>query len=268
MGLVTYFGSKARLASRIVELMPSHRVYLEPYAGSAAVLLAKPPAAHEVLNDTNLSIVTFFRMLRDAPAELERVCRLTPYARDEYLAADLWATDLTDLERARRFWVRSSQSVSGIVERRTTWSGSASSGASRARTTDRKLDQFAAVADRLRGCIIDHRDAIDAIRAHANRPDALVYADPPYPRAVRAGRGGYDMDADDADHHRALAVALHETPAMVVLSGYDSPLYAELYGDWHQVHVQTLERAGRQTIKGDRTEVLWTNYVPSTQLRM
>jgi DNA adenine methylase len=48
---LTYYGGKQRLAAQIVALMPPHRVYLEPFAGGAAVLFAKPRAPRETLND-------------------------------------------------------------------------------------------------------------------------------------------------------------------------------------------------------------------------
>lgn len=33
---LTFYGGKQQLASRIVALMPAHRVYLEPFCGGAA----------------------------------------------------------------------------------------------------------------------------------------------------------------------------------------------------------------------------------------
>lgn len=38
----SYFGGKIGMAQRIVDVMPPHRVYLEPFFGSGAVLFAKP----------------------------------------------------------------------------------------------------------------------------------------------------------------------------------------------------------------------------------
>lgn len=84
----TYYGGKIGLAERIVDLMPRHRVYVEPFAGSLAVLFAKPPCVHEIVNDLDGAIVNFWRVLRDKREQLEHACALTPYARAEWLSCD------------------------------------------------------------------------------------------------------------------------------------------------------------------------------------
>lgn len=260
-----YFGSKTSIAGQIVALMPAHRVYLEPYTGSAAVFLAKPPCEHEYLNDANAAVVAFFRTLRDQRAELVEACRLTPYARDEYLAADLEEQGLEPLELARRWWIRSSASFSGIVNAgQVNFSaGSPATQASRARTVRRRLERIHQVADRLSGAVIDNRDALEAIALFGNRTDAVIYVDPPYFDETRAGPGGYLVDAPDEAHHRALAAALHASPAAVILSGYDSPLYLELFADWHRIDLVVDSAAGGTTgTDRARTETLWLNYTP------
>ena len=80
---VKWFGGKAQLATRIVALLPEHHTYVEPFGGSAAVLLAKQPSPVEVLNDMDGDLVNFWFVLRDYPAELERRLALTPYSRAE-----------------------------------------------------------------------------------------------------------------------------------------------------------------------------------------
>jgi DNA adenine methylase len=88
---VAYFGGKGRLAPWIASLLPAHRVYVEPFCGSAAVLFAKAPSTHEVINDRYGDLVCFLRILRERPDEMELACRLTPYARDEYVVGQVLA---------------------------------------------------------------------------------------------------------------------------------------------------------------------------------
>jgi hypothetical protein len=112
---IAYFGSKVRIAPRIVEYLPPHRGYVEPYCGSLAVLFAKPPTVYECVNDLDGDLVLFWRMLRDRLPDLERVCRLTPHAREEYAQSWPITDDVDDLERARRVWVKLTQGRGGSL---------------------------------------------------------------------------------------------------------------------------------------------------------
>ena len=99
-----YPGAKCRLANWIVNNMPKHSVYLEPYAGSLSVLLNKPRCHIETVNDLHGEVVNFFRVLRDNPYELKQLLELTPYSREEYDLA--YQEEENEIERARRFCVR------------------------------------------------------------------------------------------------------------------------------------------------------------------
>ena len=81
---LTYYGGKQRLAGRIVALMRHHRVYLEPFAGGAAVLFRKPRAARETLDYLDSRVMRFWRALRDRPDELAAAIATTPHSRGEW----------------------------------------------------------------------------------------------------------------------------------------------------------------------------------------
>lgn len=101
----TYYGGKTRLAAKIASLLPTHEHYIEPFAGSLAVLLTKKPSRMGTVNDLDGLLMTFWQVLRDKPAELARVCALTPHSRAEYLDAhEASLDDLDDVERARLVW--------------------------------------------------------------------------------------------------------------------------------------------------------------------
>ncbi len=68
--------------------------------------------------------------------------------------------------------------------------------------------------------------------------------------------------------HQRLAAALHATPATVILSGYHSPLYDRLYGDWWRQEVPVLVHSSNATTaaRAERIEVLWSNRALDTGL--
>ncbi len=260
-----YYGGKIGMARRIVAMLPPHRTYIEPFFGSGAVLFAKPPASCEIVNDVDRNVVTFFRVLRERTDELIDVCALTPHARAEYEDA-LLDCELGDLERARRFWVRVNQSFAKTAGRQTGWSVTTARTQSVPGSILGRIARFADAAQRLMHCSIECCDAADLIDRLAAGTDTAIYADPPYLASTRRGRdrqrpADYLHDMGDEAGHRRLAEALHATPAAVLLSGYASPLYDDLYGDWERIEVPVLAHAANAVTatRGERTEVIWSN---------
>ncbi len=257
-----YHGGKFLLAPWIISHFPPHTSYVEPYAGAASVLLLKSPSKLETINDSNDLVVNFFDVLRTRKNDLLNAIRLTPYSRREFARAQEPCDD--PLERARRFYVWSWQGRgrAGVVEpggwrfmSRDTRGTTPSDDFSR-------CEHLELIADRLRRVQIECGEAIQVIRRF-DTPDTLFYVDPPYVGATRSARwsgSAYRCEMDD-DSHRELAQALRGVQGMVALSGYPSPLYEELYGDWVRV-----SRTARIDSGAQRIEALWLS--PSSQARL
>lgn len=256
-----YYGSKWRLARWIIGYMPAHTVYVEPYAGVLAVLLNKQRSIMEIVSDVSDEIVNYFQILRERPDELLHLLWLTPFAEQE-LAVSCEPTD-DPLERARRFYVRAYQSIEGPIcqgnhhfRRQSIFSrGKNGRGKMKpAAASFVELDHLYDIAARLRGVQIWDKPALEVLE-RCDAPDALFYVDPPYVTETRNGRyqNTYELEMDE-DDHRELAAALHATRGMVLLSGYDCPLYRELYADWPRMTTQA-----RTNGNGTREESLWLN---------
>ena len=117
--LLRYHGGKWRLAPWIISHLQPHRIYVEPFGGSASVLLRKPRSHSEIYNDLGGEVVNLFRVLRQ-PAqarELVRLVRLTPYSRTEF--DDSYITAADPIEQARRTLLRSHTgfSTTGVTGR-------------------------------------------------------------------------------------------------------------------------------------------------------
>jgi len=251
-----WFGGKWRLADWIISHFPRHTCYCEPYSGAASVLIRKDPAFVEVYNDLNGMVVNFYKVLREQPDALIRAIALTPYSRAEYLDAQEPCDD--PLENARRFavWCWQGRGRGGVVEVGG-WRFMRSD--TRGQTPCDDWDDMAHLYDiaaRFKGVQIENGDALDCIRRY-DAPKTLFYVDPPYVQSTRSGRWGtssYVHEMDD-NAHRELAGVLRNAQGMVIVSGYPSPLYDELYDGW--VKVQTYTRADSKAADQVRLEALW-----------
>ena len=257
---VPYFGAKTRVAARIVALMPPHQHYVEPFAGSLAVLLAKPRSSFETVNDLDGFLVTFWRVLRDQPDDLERVCALTPHSRAEYWADNPAEPGIGDLEVARRVFVRLTQgrgrSLHGSMYGWRHYGPSTSKGTT-SRFLERHIERLCPAAARLAGVQIENKPAFDLIDEYNQTDDQVIYADPPYPASCRtSGHPRYMVEADDDQFHRELAERLHAVAGTVLVSGYHSPLYDRLYEDWQAIDLPVQGNGHNGT---HRTETVWTN---------
>lgn len=265
---VPYFGSKGTLAPWIVSLLPAHEHYVEPFAGSLAVLLAKQPSRMETVNDLDRRLMTFWRVLRDQPDDLLRAVCLTPHSRAELDAANEPAD--TDLETARRVWVRLTQSRSATL-RKTGWRhyiDPAGCSTSMPGYLDGYRDRLAPAAERLMRVSLECRPALEIIAAYGSRPGVLLYVDPPYLGTARGwGNSQYQHEMQTGEQHRELAEALWECASTVVLSGYDSPLYEELYDGWHREQACASTGNGSEGTRA-RTEILWSNRPLSRQMTL
>jgi len=255
--VLRYHGGKFRLAPWILSLFPRHTVYVEPFGGGGSILFSKDPVPTEIYNDMDSRVVGLFRVLRNPSkaGELARRLELTPFAREEY---ETWcyAEPFDDIDAAHQLVVRSfmGQSSKGIWQRSGFDTRINPDGyCGRVSSLSSSPDACRAAAQRLARVVIEHNDAVDVIKRH-DRPDALIYCDPPYLTADGRGTRIYTHDFK-ADDHRKLATTLRSLEsAMVVLSGYPSGLYEELYPDWQRHQRRAMADGGRE-----RTEVLWLN---------
>lgn len=265
--VMRYHGGKWKLAPWIVSLFPPHQAYVEPYGGGASVLMRKPRTLGEIYNDLDGDVVNVFRVLRDPAqaAELRRLLALTPFSRVEFKRTYRKPRDL--VEAAAFVIARSFMGFGSAASTRMHITGFRTSSkrdqASRATPAVEWAgypDEVPLFCERLAGVTIENRDAIAVMSQH-DAPSTLFYVDPPYVQSTRSslrvknGNRGhyYRHDMTDAQH-RELADYLHGVRGMVVLSGYPSELYDELFGDWLQVDRPHMADGARP-----RLERVWMN---------
>ncbi|AXK43721.1 DNA adenine methylase [Erythrobacter aureus] len=258
-----YHGGKFMLASWIISNMPTHRTYVEPFAGACSVLLRKTRTYAEVANDLNLKIYDYFKVLRDPSsyAHLKRALQFTPFHEREFR---LSLEDCDDpIEQARRLCVRSflSHGSDGVTSSTVPGFRSSISRAGSTPATDwsNLPGHMDAIHERLQRVTWLTMDAMEVIEKYRTS-DTLLYVDPPYHPSTRHDKisvgdtyraYGHELDADG---HEKLLVALRETPAMVMLSGYRCEIYDDMLSDWVR-----LDTRAQSDGNAKKTESLWLN---------
>jgi DNA adenine methylase len=252
--VLNYPGSKWSMANWIIEHMPKHEVYLEPFFGSGAVFFNKPKKVVETINDIDDRLINLFTQIRNKPQELSFLTNYTLYSRKEYELSQDRSED--PLEDARRMLVRCWMAIGGKTNANVGWRRNVSENGpyNTYEWHDMKNRIFDA-ADRLKDAQIECKDAIQLIQEY-NRSNVLIYVDPPYVHSTRKSKH-YANEFSDSKHIELIkALKLHRGP--VLLSGYDSDIYKDHLPGWKK---QTFEVKTGFTGEKRKTavEVLWMN---------
>lgn len=257
-----WYGGKFSHLDWLLPLLPDAQHYCEPFGGSAAVLLNRKPTPVETYNDLDGEVVNFFSVLRQQKESLIEAIGLTPFSRQEFeIAISYPEQDLSNLERARRFFIRARQVRTGLAQKASSgrWAHcKLTSRAGMAGAVSRWLgsvEDLPEIVQRLLRVQMEHDSAIRVIQRYDSE-HTLFYCDPPYPHDSRGDSQAYAYEMTDVQH-RELADVLHNVTGKVAISGYRCSLMEELYGDWKSIVAPT--KACHST-KGLRTEVLWVNY--------
>lgn len=256
-----WYGGKYSHLDWLLPLLPITRQYCEPFGGSAAVLINKPPSLVETYNDIDGDVVNFFRVLRSDSHELQRQIALTPFSREEYFIALQDDASEPPIERARRFYIRARQTRTGLAQTASLgrWANCKNSSRSKmAGVVSRWLggiDALGEIAERLARVQIENRPALAVIDLYDD-PDTLLYCDPPYLHETRGDSAAYGFELG-TDDHLALARKLRDCRSKVALSGYRCDFMDREFADWRRV--DSAPRNCHST-KQPRIESLWMNY--------
>ena len=251
--IVRYHGGKWMLAPWIISHFPPHRVYVEPFGGGGSVLLRKERSYAEVYNDLDSEMVNLFTVAREHGDRLIELLELTPFSRHDFKQA--YESTEDPIEKAQRTIIKAFMGFGSNAIHRVTGfrANNNRAGTTPAHDWSNYPDCLRSIVARLKGVVIENKDAMDIIRQQDSL-ETLFYVDPPYVMGSRTDdKADYAFEMTDAQH-QDLADLLHSVTGMVVLSGYPSDLYLDLYPDWERVECTALADGASK-----RTEVLWLN---------
>lgn len=262
---LNYPGGKSRSVKYIVEHLPYRQKYVEPFGGSAAILLARHESPLEVYNDRYGGVVSFYRCMR-SKEKMEALCdrlKFTIHSREEWVWCAETNQDVSDdIERAARWYYLLQYSFGGLCRNfgRSTNIPSAIAGKIR-----NNIELFSDLHNRFKKVQVENQDWSDCMHDYDDH-ETVFYIDPPY---IDADAGIYEHKLSHGDHRRLL-VTIFELKGFVAVSGYTNPLYESCPWtaryEWDsyislQSHAYT-DSNFKKNLKGleerkDAKEVLW-----------
>jgi DNA adenine methylase len=264
-------GGKFYLARRIVELLPDHMYYVEPFAGGLSVLLNKPRCKDEYAYDTNQDLINAWDMIAHYPLIMQRnfqAIGLNEHGmRNAFDAtgpgdgALPWRQPgMREIEWAYHFIVRNRMSRGGFG-RDFAWQTTRKRGGLPAEVNSWRnfVEGIPALSARVHRVLFFALDGINAIQ-YFNDQNTLLYVDPPYLPATRTARKAYGDHELSVERHVELLAVLKQTRARVALSGYANDLYDQSLRGWKRIDFDMPNHSSQSATKSRRVESLYLNY--------
>jgi DNA adenine methylase len=186
----TIWGSpagKKRIAGRLAAMLPPHRTYVEPFAGSAAVLFAKEPSAVEAINDADPEIARAYQIVqRLRPRDIAALRKMDWVGAEKTYKALRETEPKTEVRWLHRFLYLSHFSYGKLRGK-----SFSPSGAGVAATTVDRIEKFAPRLAHVKVFGGDYKRVVGDF----DGKDTAHFLDPPY--------AGYNVDVgeDRFDEH-------------------------------------------------------------------
>lgn len=186
------YGGKRFLAHKIASYIPYHKLYVEPFAGGAAVLYAKNPSPKEVLNDRDPEIAFMHRFIKDhsmedrrALAKRDWTIRKETHERLKEMKPD------TDRDRFYKSFYLTRSSY-----------GKMRGGSFNHANAGVKIDFPANIERaqaRIKNIAVHNKDYQDILKEY-DGPETFFYMDPPYPGKFNL----FDFGFSDEEFRKAI----------------------------------------------------------------
>lgn len=251
------------MLSKLLKLVPIHRVYVEVFGGSGKLLLNKEPSMIEVYNDYSKQIANLFYVATFKFDEIQEKLNRIVYSRAIFneIYNDIVSPleKLGDVDLALKTYYKLFTSYSGML---TSKSFKQSYTKRDVKTFFNNVEKLQDIHDRLKSVVIECIDFRDILKKYKDIDDCFIYVDPPY-----VGLNYYAVSFTIEDH-KALLDILKSSKAKWLLSGYDNSLYNDMLKDFYRLEIEvpkhslilnenTKKKANKKPVA---KEVLWANY--------
>lgn len=263
-----YAGGKFYARKLILEHVPDHTCYIEPFVGGGSIFFAKDKVETNILNDADPDLINTYLIIRDRVDELVTALDGEQALKERHTWYKNEFKPTNELERAVRWYYLNRTSYSGIMNPKNCYWGYGDKYSMRPENWGRSLLKTSAKLQGVEFTNLDFEDVID------NAPDgAFLFVDPPYFNADQDKF--YTFSFKKEDHYRLEQCLLRNKDRLSFLITYDNSseirkLYswanAMLDKEWNYTISRTDDQTKNQSQAPEKAsrykgkEVFITNY--------
>ncbi|MEZ3117879.1 DNA adenine methylase [Halobaculum sp. MBLA0147] len=265
-----YPGSKSAYTDEIVEKVPQHTHFVDPFVGAGGVPLALPrPPGITYLADADADLIHCLKTIRDHPDELISRLKQYPYARETYRRAQEVIFETTPssrgIDRAALYYFHRRAAFAGADGEDAGFRATADGRRNAARQYWNSLDRLHPISARLQNTTLRAQDWRATLAAVPDEGHTVVFVDPPY----RGTADHYTIQtadgrtASDIDHTTLFskldALATRTNVDILLTLDRDTP---QLENKWTRFSLGQTENTSGSSAQ--RSDVLLTSFTPDT----
>ena len=233
---ISYYGGKQTMLKYIMPLIPKHEVYTESFCGGAAVYWAKNPSKLEVLNDINMNLINFYKVLQHRFNDLQTMIKTSLHSRDQYEFASIvydYPQFFDEVMRAWAVWIKSKMGFASMLDG--TFGYDKTSNSLSTKLAVAKASFTTIIARRIEHTQIESTSALKIIESRDSK-QAFHFVDPPY---VNSDCGHYEGTFNLMDFQKLLEL-LSQIEGKFMLTMYPHDVideFAARFG-WNVIAVE------------------------------
>lgn len=241
-------GNKKKIASKIQEYFPAHKIYIEPFFGAGGMFFNKPKAKYNIVNDLDSDVFNLFQVVMNQKEELKEAFKMMPIHSD---LLEYWKQneETEPIKKALRFLF-----ISNLTHLGDGGAIKCSFGNDKEILLNYIDPTFLMLGD-VKFINCDFERFIEkyiSFRDNDERGKAFIYCDPPYLSTSNNYSNSFTEEQSEA-----LFDALEATKCKWAMSEFDHPfILSQAKERGLNVHII----GERQNLKNRRTEILVTNY--------
>ena len=247
---IKWVGGKRNLRKTIINLIPEHECYVEPFAGGLWVLFGKTPSKNEIINDVDKDLITFYSILKNNYNNFIQKFNTYLVSRDEFnYLKNLPTDDLDEVMIAYRFYYLNKNSFGGTMTSFNSYHRD------KPYLNDEAIKLLEKAHKRLKTVWIENLDYKEIIKKFDTNK-TFFYLDPPY---YETNNGSYKYNKNiDFEELKGI---LDNIKGKFLLSINNNTYIKKLYKDYFKKEVEVQYNISK--IKSGRDlygELLITNY--------